>query len=370
MKAAILTEELGWHLKGWATILGQSSDVDKVFLSDPSGKNVEGIRQEVGDKLTNVYTSPDDLLKENEVELAVVTMAPINMPPACRAALEAGVHVIVEKPAATSPEAYAPLVELANSKGLLLAMALDFQAPLVREASRVVSEGTLGRLYGIHYTMMDFQRWRRRHEIGWVFKKAEAGGGILGHLFCHAVHRMRRIMGQEVVEVTGFADVVCGEPLEVEDSVAMSVRFANGPVGTLIAGCWGPSPIRNVGLPPGNKPVQKHYFSVWGEMGALHADMTLNKLVLDARFEGPLKPAESPADAGKGTPQLFIRRWDTEVVPDGGNDTFFQGCLRAIRGEGPPPNSNEDGLRFLEIQHALYRASETGMTQRLPVASS
>ena len=30
-----------------------------------------------------------------------------------------------------------------------------------------------------------------------------------------------------------------------------------------------------------------------------------------------------------------------------------------------PPNSNEDGLRFLEIQHALYRASDTGRVQRL-----
>ena len=365
MDVAILTEKLGWHLPTWANILGQSADVDKVFLSDPSQKNTDRIRQEVGDKLAGIYTSPEDLLRENQVELAVVTMAPINMPPACRTALEAGVHVIVEKPAATTPEAYAPLVDLANSKGLLLAMALDFEAPLVREASRIVKEGTRGKIYGMHYLWMDFQRWRIRHQIGWVFKKAEAGGGILGHLVCHAIHRLRRIMGQEVAEVTGFADVVCGEPLEVEDSAAMSVRFANGAVGTLHAGYWGPSPGRSAGLPPGNKPVQKHTFSIWGEKGALHADMAESKLVLDLQYEGPRKPAKDPADIGKGTRQLFIRRWETEVAYDGALDTFFQGCLKAIRGEGPPPNSNEDGLRFLEIQHAFYRASETGTTQRL-----
>ena len=246
MDAAILTEELGWHRTGWAIRLGHSDSVGKVFLSDPSGKNADLVSQAVGDKLGGVYSSPAELLEEHKIQMAVVTMAPSRMPDAVLAALEAGAHVLVEKPGATSPDAYAPLVELANARGLLLTMALMADSPVVREAARIVSEGTLGRIYGINYLSMDHQRWRRRHDFGWVFSRAQAGGGILGHLACHYLHSMRRMLGEEVVEVTGFADVVCGEPLEVEDTILLCVRFAGGAVGVLHSGYWGPTPYQPV----------------------------------------------------------------------------------------------------------------------------
>ena len=388
MHAAILTEELGWHRTGWASKLGHSDSVDKVFLSDPSGKNVDLVRQAVGDKLGGVYSSPAELLKEHKVQMALVTMAPSRMPGAVLAALEAGAHVIVEKPGATSPEAYAPLVELANARGLLLTMALIADSPSVREASRIVSEGTLGRIYGINYLSMDHQRWRRRHDFGWVFSKEEAGGGILGHLACHSLHCMRRILGEEVVEVTGFADVVCGEPLEVEDTVVLCVRFASGAVGILHAGYWGPTPYRPVEtevqaisptgamvlsdsvkpalLPKDPSSLQSSGFRLWGEKGSIVANFGSGQFTMD--LQAHLKGGTG--HLGKPSDQHLIKRWEanlSHVVGPKGEDPFLQAFLSAIRGEGPPPNSNEDGLRFLEIQHALYRASETGRVQRLTV---
>ena len=361
MNVAILSDNMGWHLHNWARVLGTNADVERVFLSDPSGHNVDKIRQEVGDRLEGVYASPAKLLEENEVELAVIDTAPVKTPPAARAALEAGVNVIVEKPAATSPESYAELVDLAETKGLLLAMSL-IEGDLAREASRIVAEGTLGRIYGIHYMWMDYQRWRRRHTMGWVYSKDESGGGMLGHEFCHAVHRIRRMVGQEVSEVTGFADVVSGEPLEVEDSVAISIRFVNGAIGTLYGGSWGPS-IEKV--QPQNRRALLHDFHIWGEKGALHANIDENKLVSDLQYEEPLLPADNPSGVEKRTQQTSIRRMETTVPREPQPDAFFQACLGAIRGQGPPPISNQDGLRFLEIQHALYRASETGTVQQL-----
>ena len=180
MHAAILTEELGWHRTGWAIRLGHCDSISKVFLSDPSGKNADLVSQAVGDKLGGVYSSPAELLEEHKIQIAVVTMAPSRMPDAVLAALEAGANVLVEKPGAASPDAYAPLVELANARGLLLTMALIADSPVVREAARIVSEGTLGRIYGINYLSMDHQRWRRRHDFGWVFSRAQSGGGDPG----------------------------------------------------------------------------------------------------------------------------------------------------------------------------------------------
>ena len=386
MHAAILTEELGWHRTGWAIRLGHSDSISKVFLSDPSGKNADLVRQAVGDKLGGVYSSPAELLEEHTIQMAVVTMAPSRMPDAVLAALEAGANVLVEKPGAISPDAYAPLVELANARGLLLTMALIADSPVVREAARIVSEGTLGRIYGINYLSMDHQRWRRRHDFGWVFSRAQAGGGILGHLACHYLHSMRRILGEEIVEVTGFADVVCGEPLEVEDTIVLCVRFAGGAVGVLHSGYWGPTPyqpveteVRSISpagtlimsdsvkpalLPEDRSSAQSRGFRLWGEKGCISANSDSGQFTLDlqAGLEGGTGHLGEPSD------RHVIKRWETNLshaVEPEGEDPFFQAFLDAVRGECDPPNSNEDGLRFLEIQHALYRASDTGRAQRL-----
>ena len=239
MNVALLADGMGWHLHGWAAALGQRFGVDGVYLSDPDGSNTDAVREAVGDPLKAVYDSAEALFRERDVEIAIVDSSPKKSPAMVEAALSAGVPVIVEKPAATDPDDYARLVDMANSKGLLLAMSL-MDGPPVREAARRVSEGQLGRILTIHYMLVDHQRWRIRDRMGWVYSKEEAGGGMLGHEFCHAVHNMQRIVGEDITQVTGFADVRSGEPLEVEDSVFLNVRFRSGVAGAFIGGSWGP----------------------------------------------------------------------------------------------------------------------------------
>ena len=381
MNIALLSDKVGWHLSVWADVVGQRDDV-KVFLSDPSQHNVEMVRSYVGERLARVYPSPEALFRENEIEIAIVDTAPVRTPDLVQAALEASIPVIVEKPGATSPEAYAPLVKLANSKGLLLAMSL-MESPAVQEAARIVAEGTLGRIYSIHYMLVDHQRWRIRDQMAWVYSKREAGGGQLGHEFCHSVHCMRRILGQEVTHVTGFAEVVSGEPLEVEDSVAMSVRFANGAIGALFGGSWGPS-VK--GVPEYTEEMYRYLqsrFSVWGEKGAVHADTRGGTFVQDLQYEGPPGPVPTTPLTYRAERPLLVQRSEGDIPQHGGRHlgamsggipknigatavaVFLQECIDSIRGQGPQPIANDAGLRFLEVQHALYRASETGETQQL-----
>ncbi len=366
MNVALLSDGMGWHLHGWVAALRRRHDVDGVFLSDADGSNEAGAREGLGERLKSVYDSPEALLRENEVEVAIVDSSPRRTPGMARAALSSGVPVIVEKPAATSPEEYAALVELANSKGLLLAMSL-IDGPLVREAVRHVSEGRLGRIFSIHYMLVDHQRWRIRDRMGWVYSREEAGGGMLGHEFCHAVNNMQRIVGQEITEVTGFADVRSGEPLEVEDSVILSVRFSGGVVGAFVGGSWGPA-VRDMDAPYDvSKLNLPHGFSVWGERGAIHADMDGGRFAMDLQETGPPMP-ERPASADGSAPRpTRVRRWETQIERPrergAAESLFLQECLESIRGQGQPPITNEEGLRFLRVQHALYRATETGRLQ-------
>ena len=368
MNVALLADGMGWHLHGWAAALGLRFGVDSVYLSDPDGSNTDAVREAVGDPLKAVYDSADALFRERDVEIAIVDSSPKKSPALVEAALSAGVPVIVEKPAATDPDEYARLVDMANSKGLLLAMSL-MDGPPVREAARRVSEGQLGRILTIHYMLVDHQRWRIRDRMGWVYSKEEAGGGMLGHEFCHAVHNMQRIVGEDITQVTGFADVRSGEPLEVEDSVFLNVRFRSGVAGAFIGGSWGPA-VRDMDAPYDvSKLNLPHGFSVWGEKGAIHVDMSGGRFVMDMQVDGDPRTERPPTPEGDFPRPTGVRRWETLVErPRERGATqalFLQECLDAIRGTGEPPITNEEGLRFLRVQHALYRASETGQLQHL-----
>ena len=367
MDIALLSEGLGWHLSGWVRSISNRNDVEKVFLSDPSRYNVEMVRGFLGDKLKSVYDSPEALFRENEVEIAIVDTAPIRTPDMIQASLEAGVSIIVEKPAATSPEDYAPLVELADSKGLLMAISL-IEPPPVREATKMVAEGQLGRIYNIRYLLSDHQRWRIRDQMGWVYSKKEAGGGMLGHEFCHILNYMPRIVGSDVTHVTGFAKVVSGEPLELEDSVAISVLFANGAMGTLNGGSWGPSVMNGPEYSKEMYSFLRYGFSVWGEKGAIHVDMQGGlggNLIKDLQYEGPVQPIPTTRLTHRTDHPLLVQRWEAKLPPADRMGVMIQESLDYIRGNGPPPIANDAGLKMLKFQHAVYKATETGETQQL-----
>jgi len=81
----------------------------------------------------------------------------------------------------------------------------------------------------------------------------------------------------------------------------------------------------------------------------------------------PAPNHDDPSGVGKARRDIQVRQWKTTIPRRSAQalSAFFQECVESGRGLGPPPVSNEDGLRFLEIQHALYRATETGETKRL-----
>ena len=109
------------------------------------------------------------------------------------------------------------------------------------------------------------------------------------------------------MDVTGFADVVCGEPLEVEDTIVLCVRFASGAVGVLHSGYWAPTPyvpveteieaiaptgglimsdsVTPAQLPKDSSPAQSRGFRLWGEKGCISANSDSGHFTLDLRTD-------------------------------------------------------------------------------------
>ena len=111
--------------------------------------------------------------------------------PASIAALEAGLHVLVEKPIAITLEQVDAMASAAERQGktLMVAESVRFN-PVHQEAARLVQEGKIGELFLVRvsreHEMHDYLRERR-----WFLNQQQAGGGIMMAGGIHDIEAMR-----------------------------------------------------------------------------------------------------------------------------------------------------------------------------------
>jgi len=181
------------------------------------------------------------MLKGFEPQMAVVSLEAAAAPPAIEAALDAACHVFAEKPSCTRAADFEKLVRKAQQKHrhLMLALANRSHAP-VREARRLVRAGKLGKVYGVEVHLVTDQTRLKNEEYrkSWFCSKARAGGGQLIWVGIHWLDLALYVTGLKVKQVAGFAGVVGGQPIDVEDSAALSLRFDNGSFGTMTSGYY------------------------------------------------------------------------------------------------------------------------------------
>ena len=335
---AVLTNETGAHLGAYFPALAASPEAGRVVLADPSGQAVDGARRALGDKLAKVYRSHAELLKVEKPSLALVSLESRSAPPLIRQALEAGCHVFAEKPACVKPEDFGELVKLADAKHLHLMLALANRTnPETQAALKLVSSGKIGKVYGIElHIIADQTRLKSpAYQKKWYAQKERAGGGHLAWLGIHWLDLATYLTGTHATHITGFAANVGGQPLDVEDSAAVALRYANGTLGTLTSGYY---------LDRGYHTHVK----IWGSHGWLQLERWGGKTLTWQSW----KPGSKPG----------VQTWQGQDEPRG-YTPFVQAAVKAAAGLADAPISSHDSLRALQMVYGLYRAHATGQTQ-------
>lgn len=151
------------------------------------------------------------------------------------AALEAGKHVVVEKPIDITLAAADRILDAERRSGRTVAVISQrrFQ-PVQMFVREAIESGRLGRITS---GIVENTFWRSQayyDSAGWRGTWALDGGGALMNQGVHGVDLLVWMLG-EPVEVTAFAGVLAHERIEVEDTVAATVRFASGAIGTITA---------------------------------------------------------------------------------------------------------------------------------------
>jgi scyllo-inositol 2-dehydrogenase (NADP+) len=282
------------------------------------------------------------------LDLVVVTSPNVTHVPYACAALDAGLHVVVDKPfAATADEARA-VGALAERVSRL---AIPFQNRRwdgdFLTVQRLIREGTLG---AIHRFESRFERLRATAKPGWTQAgAAERCEGIVYDIGSHLIDQALHLFGP-VNEV--YAELARRHPdVVVEDEAFLSLAHASGTRSHLY--------MSAAAAQPGAR------FSVWGSRAAYvkHGldgqEMALRAGEIPTGDEWGAESREHWGTVGAG-PEIHREPTDHGAYP-----AFYAGVERAIRGQAPPPVRVSDAAAYLEVIAAAHRSAREGGVVRL-----
>lgn len=149
-----------------------------------------------------IVRSFEELIKDPAIELIVVNTPDSTHYEYARLALEAGKHVIVEKPFTSTTEEGEELIALAAEKGLMLSVYQNRRWDAdFRTVQEIIAKGLLGRLVEYEST---FARYRNFIKPNTWKETGESGGGLTYNLGSHLIDQAIRLFGMpEAV----FADI-------------------------------------------------------------------------------------------------------------------------------------------------------------------
>jgi predicted dehydrogenase/flavin reductase (DIM6/NTAB) family NADH-FMN oxidoreductase RutF len=297
----------------------------------------------------DTFPSLDAALADRRVDAVLLALPHHLHAPAARSALDAGKHVMVEKPLATSFADAEDLIARADAGGLCLAVAEQYHlSPLVRAAKDVIDRGTIGRIMLVRCGVATHYR---PGPSAWKGDRSATGGGVLLDVGIHYIDILRRWFG-EPIRVT--AAVPAGGPAEFggEDAVAAILAFAEGPV-ALLHVSWstaGQPDIPNI--------------EILGERGSIRLWFDRPELLLTA----PLPASHWSEQARRKLPwriasrierHLPTRRLERIGVKSSdlvGSNAVVADFVEAIVNGREPATTGRDGLRDLEVILAAYQS--------------
>jgi UDP-N-acetyl-2-amino-2-deoxyglucuronate dehydrogenase len=171
------------------------------------------------------------MLRQASLDAVTICLAHAFHANATLAAAEAGLHVLVEKPMATSLADADRMIEACRRAGVILMVGQTyrFMAELIG-AKRRISAGELGRpAVAVDLTAFSSASVPLRP---WYFDPTVAGGGVLMSSASHRLDRLRWLVG-EIEEVYARLGAF-SHPIETEDTAVVNIGFANGAVGSLV----------------------------------------------------------------------------------------------------------------------------------------
>jgi predicted dehydrogenase len=255
-----------------------------------------------------------------------------------------GLHLFMEKPIASSLEAADRLIAGARAGGVQLYIAHHRRFnPRINRVREAVRGGELGDLVGVSVLWCMYKPSEYFTAGPW---RAGKGGGPILINTIHEIDLLRYIHG-ELVRV--YAEVSSkSRGFEVEDTVSVSLRFADGALASILMSDAAPSLWgyeSTAGENPFFYPTKGDLYHFLGRKASLTFPGLVKVFYADPARMGWQHPLS--------TEQLEVSPCDPYVEQ-------LQHFCRVVRGQEPPRTSGEDARRSLAVAMAVRESGATG----------
>jgi xylose dehydrogenase (NAD/NADP) len=302
-------------------ILGGAAETDRVdvvAVGSRDGAKAQAYATEHG--IERAHASYEALLEDADVDAVYISLPNGLHHEWTMRALEAGKHVLCEKPYTRHPAEAEEAFDAAGTAGLVLMEAFMYRHhPQTTTARRLVDEGAVGRVVTVRTTfsfaLTDMTNVRAIQDLE---------GGALMDVGCYCVSGSRLVAGEPV---SVLADQVVGET-GVDMALYGTMRFAGDVVGQFEASFLAP---------------ERQLLEVVGDGGVLRV--------------------EAPWRVDWGGDMTLERDGSTEVVPVKEANSYtleLENLADAIEGRAAPVLGRDDAVAQARVIDALYRAAEAG----------
>jgi predicted dehydrogenase len=209
-----------------ATAIQASGDAQLIAVADPAPEAQRVAHERWG---CSAYESVDRMLGEVKVDAACVCAPPALHRPLAERLLDAGLHVLCEKPLSVTVQDARAMVSLAEKRRLVLAVSSKFRfVPDLLEARRHIDAGAIGQPISCEVAFCAripvADRWNLRPEL--------SGGGVVMDNGPHAYDTLRVVLGQPPLVTSAMFAPRTVSP-DVEDTAEILFRTEGGPIGRI-----------------------------------------------------------------------------------------------------------------------------------------
>jgi predicted dehydrogenase len=338
----------GWPGQQHAIALAEIRDVQLHSCADSNLERLRSFSETY--RLENSFEDYQELLRDRNLDAAIICLPNFLHFPASLAALGAGKHVLCEKPPTMNAAEMKLLRDEAEKRGLIYFFGRQFRfTPAVRTARDIVAEGRLGKIYRARAS------WIRSRGIPagiglWFTDKKRSGGGALIDIGVHALDTAWYLMGTpRPVSISAkvfrnFAHLVEVPVFDVEDEAHAFIRFANDAVVELETS-WAANLTDDTPIGPEWVGRESNNCILFGTKGTLR----LKPLTLFEDEEGKLITVPLESRYRESSFEMQLRNF-----------------AAAIRGQTPAINNAEQAFELMNMIDGIYASSE--LRREVPVA--
>ncbi len=324
--------------------LAQASGVKLLAVCDINQDRLSAIQKKY--QVPRTYTDYHALLQDKDIEVVMINLPQHLHREIALKSAQAGKHVYVEKPIATTLKDARDIIESCRENGVKLCVGHQRRFITTElKAKEMIEAGELGKIFKVRAVACWFEARKSLLSKDWWYKK-ECGGGPLMRWGVHKTDTLHFLLGKKPLRV--YAEmgqfVHQGGGVTVEDNLLALYRFEGDIIGEL-----------EVSNSQHEWKFGGEYIEIFGDKGTLRywPSEGIMRIYIPGNKD-PLPGCEETI----------------EIIPDGKEMIrIHESFVKSIEKNTSPPVTGEEGYVALEMALGAYYSAETGKAVRFPLTN-